>query len=536
MQFIIAHQLRELCKSDMEFAVLDVRERSPFSKEHVLLSSCVPLSQLELLVEDLVPRRATRVVVVGGGPADPYGLHERAAKRMQELGYTDVSVLEGGISGWRDAGFELFSGVGSYSKAFGEWVAEQYHTPSLTAREVQEQIQNRANHVILDCRPSDEYHRMTIPGSINAPGVDLLYRVHDAAADPGALVLVHCAGRTRSIIGTQSLLNAGIANPVAALENGTMGWELAGFDLEYGQTRSAPLPSRQGLARAKSCAAKIADRFGVGKISYGTLRQWLAAGGDRTLYVIDVRLPEEFAAGHLRESRNVQGGQLIQATDQYIGVFNARIVLVDDTEVRAVMTASWLKQMGWTEVYVLENGIRSLPLTRPAGKPQLPGLKQAKVLSCEDLRAQMADSGRKVALVDVALSSRYREQHIPGAWWGIRARLAVDLAKIGRVRTLVLTSEDGTLAHLAARDLQELHFAPEILVLEGGTTAWCKAGFPVAQGMERAVSEADDVWDRPYLSPEAPRRAKQAYLEWEYGLVAQIQRDGTAKYRFFGDA
>ena len=66
-----------------------------------------------------------------------------------------------------------------------------------------------------------------------------------------------------------------------------------------------------------------------------------------------MRDPGEFAAGHFPEAISAPGGQLVQATDIYAGTLGARIVLSDDKEVRALMTASWLKQMGWKDVYVL---------------------------------------------------------------------------------------------------------------------------------------------------------------------------------------
>ncbi|MGB7913616.1 MAG: rhodanese-like domain-containing protein [Desulfobaccales bacterium] len=533
MHYITAHQLKDLLKGDMEIALLDVRERNPFSREHLLRSSCVPLSQLEIIIGDLVPRLAAKIVLISEGPSDVWRLDERAALRLHELGYLDVSILQGGVSGWRDAGFELFSGVGSYSKAFGEWIAEKYHTPFITPAEEHQKVANHEKLFILDCRPTSEYHRMTIPGSSNAPGADLLYRVHDAVEDPATPIIVHCAGRTRGIIGTQSLVNAGIPNPVAALENGTMGWQLCGFELDYGQTRIAPGPSFAGLAKARDCAARVGERFGVRKVKYDTLKKWMSESGDRTLYVIDVRLPDEFAAGHLEGSRNVQGGQLVQATDEYISIFNSRLVLLDDTEVRATLTASWLIQMGWTDCWVLENGIIGLPLTQGPYKPRLPGLTKADTLTAGELAKLLQNPGKETVIIDVASSSHYKEKHIPGGWWGIRSRLGVDLSKIERLKTLVLTSEDGTLAHLAARDLKDIKFAPEVLVLDGGTTAWINAGLPTTQGMEQALSEADDTWYMPYMHPDAPEQAKREYLEWELGLVAQVERDGTAKFRTF---
>ena len=111
----------------------------------------------------------------------------------------------------------------------------------------------------------------------------------------------------------------------------------------------------------------------------------MAAAEARTTYLIDVRLPEEFGTGHLKGSRNIQGGQLVQATDEYIAVHNARIVLVDDTEVRATITASWLAQMGWPDVYVLEGGIGNLPLTRDPSRSLAPGFEKAVSVDPKEL-------------------------------------------------------------------------------------------------------------------------------------------------------
>lgn len=534
MKFVTAHQLKDMLESDMEIALLDVRERGPFSKEHLLLSCCVPLSQLETMIGDLVPRYSTKIIIMDEGPSGVYQLDKKAANRLTELGYTDISILRGGIAGWRNAGFKLFSGVNVLSKAFGEIVANTYETPFVNAQQEHDRIDNGEEHVILDSRPGNEYHRMTIPRSINAPGAELVYRVHDVVPDSSTLIVVHCAGRTRSIIGAQSLINAGIPNPVVALENGTMGWQLAGFELEYGQARFASPPSPQGLAKAKECAARVEAKFGVKKAAYPLLKDWMAQTDDRSLYLIDVRLPEEFEAGHLEGSRNVQGGQLIQATDEYIGVHNARVVLLDDTEVRAIMTASWLIQMGWPDVYVLENGVGNLPLVQGLHKPEVRGFEKADTLAPRELDEKLANS-EEVAVLDLASSACHSEQHVPRAWWGIRSRLGIELSKLPQTKTLVLTSEDGILAHLAARDLKALKFEPEVLVLEGGTKAWINAGLPTSKGMEQPLSELEDIWYMPYMFPDAPVRAKRGYLEWEIALAEQVERGCGVKFRKFSN-
>src|SRR5437588_3452816 len=135
------------------------------------------------------------------------------------------------------AGFELFRDVNSYAKAFGEMVESRRHTPSLSADEVAGLMASKANITVLDVRRFDEYATMNIPGSTSVPGAELVLRASHVAPDPNTTIVVNCAGRTRSIIGTQSLINAGVANKVVALRNGTIGWTLAKQTLEHGADR-----------------------------------------------------------------------------------------------------------------------------------------------------------------------------------------------------------------------------------------------------------------------------------------------------------
>jgi rhodanese-related sulfurtransferase len=183
------------------------------------------------------------------------------------------------------------------------------------------------------------------------PGAELVLRAGRAAPDPETTIIVNCAGRTRSIIGTQSLINAGIANEVRALRNGTIGWTLASHDLEHGADR------RGGIAasdEAKANARDVAYRAGVRHLDMSEAAA-LQAQTHRTLYRFDVRAQEEYAAGHLAGFRHYPGGQLVQEIDMTAPVRGARILLTDNMSVRADMTASWLAQMGW-EVYVLDGG------------------------------------------------------------------------------------------------------------------------------------------------------------------------------------
>jgi rhodanese-related sulfurtransferase len=351
-----------------EIAPLDVRDDARFAAGHILMARSTPLPQLGAWVHAILPRRSVPIVLIDDGD----GIVEQAATRLAAWGYGDIAILNGGMRAWRDAGFEVFSGVNVPSKAFGEYIEHRFHTPSISAEELKTKQEAGEDLVILDSRPWAEYQRMAIPGGVDVPGAELAYRVHDAAPSAKTLVVVNCAGRTRSIIGAQSLINAGVPNRVVALRNGTMGWELAGFQVERGADRRAPDVSAPGLARAREAVSRVAARFGVETIDRAALEHFRREADTRSLYLFDVRHPEEYEAGHLPGSLSAPGGQLVQATDRYVGALRARIVLIDDTGVRATMTASWLRQMGWDDVFVLGSWLDGAletgpePVQRPA--------------------------------------------------------------------------------------------------------------------------------------------------------------------------
>jgi rhodanese-related sulfurtransferase len=330
-----------------EIALLDLRHEAAFATGHPLFAANMAADRIALEAETRLPRKDAPVVVYDAGE----GLVPAAIDRLGALGYTDVRALEGGLQGWKRAGYELFQDVNSYAKAFGELVESRRHTPSLSAEEVSALISSKADIAVLDVRRFDEYETMNIPGSVSVPGAELVLRAARVAPDPRTTIIVNCAGRTRSIIGTQSLINAGVANKVVALRNGTIGWTLARQDLEHGADRRGGIGLFEG---AQTSAREVAYRAGVKHVTPEEAAT-LAAQTHRTLYRFDVRDREEYAAGHLAGFRHYPGGQLVQEIDMAAPVRGARILLTDNMGVRADMTASWLAQMGW-ESYVIVGG------------------------------------------------------------------------------------------------------------------------------------------------------------------------------------
>jgi rhodanese-related sulfurtransferase len=359
---ITPSQVRRALLLRDEIALLDLRHEAAYATGHPLFAANMATERIALEAETRLPRKDVPIVVYDAGE----GLVPQAADRFAALGYTNIRGLEGGLQAWQLAGYELFQDVNSYAKAFGELVESRRHTPSLPADEVARLMASKANIAILDVRRFDEYATMNIPGSVSVPGAELVLRAGRAAPDPETTIIVNCAGRTRSIIGTQSLINAGVANKVVALRNGTIGWTLAKQDLEHGADRRSEIGPFEG---ADKNAREVAYRAGVRHVDAEDASA-LQAQTSRTLYRFDVRTREEYTAGHIRGFRHYPGGQLVQEIDMAAPVRGARILLTDDKGVRADMTASWLAQMGW-ETYVLEGGYdRALEVGPPEVLPK----------------------------------------------------------------------------------------------------------------------------------------------------------------------
>lgn len=497
-QTITPSQLQQWLFDGQEIAVFDVREHGQYGEAHLFHGVNLPYSRLELEVRRLAPNPQVRLVIYD---QDGGEVAARAAARLHALGYSRVQVLEGGAQGWQAAGLQLFAGVHVPSKAFGELVEEASHTPHVTARQLAEWQARGEPLVVLDGRPFEEYRKMTIPGSICCPNGELGYRVHDLVPDESTPIVVNCAGRTRSIIGAQTLINLGLKNPIYALENGTQGWYLEDFQLEHGSTRRYAEQVSGDLTRQRLAARQLAERAGVVDVSADQVRGW-ADDAQRSLFLCDVRTAQEFAVGSLPGSQHTPGGQLIQSTDLYIGVRQARIVLVDSDGVRAPIVASWLRQLGH-EAYVLSGGIHSglaLPVLQPVAYEPLP------LISVQALALALND----VNLIDLRPSMVYRKGHIAGSQWSIRSLLKTDH------RPLVLVADDPAVAAFAAEGLSAR-------LLDGGFAAWAAAGLPVNEGPQTLPdAQCIDFLFFTHDRHSGNKDAARQYLAWEIGLLAQM--------------
>ena len=517
MNYINAKQLKTWIHDQQEIAVLDVREHGQYGESHLFFAVSLPYSVLELRARRLVPRLRTRIVAYGSQADSQTVL--AAVQALQRLGYENIHILDGGIEAWQAASFPVFAGVNLPSKTFGELAEHVYETPSVSAQQLHE-MQNDPNRklIVLDGRPIPEYRKMNIPGAICCPNGELALRASQLAADPDTTIVINCAGRTRSIVGAQTLINLGLPNKIYALENGTQGWYLSDYELEHQSDRLYPEqidPSALPSLREK--AAALIRRFDLVTCSFEQVSSWLQQADSNT-FLCDIRTGDEHAASQLPSLvQHTPGGQLIQATDEYIGVRKARIVLLDYDQIRAPVIASWLKQLGW-QVYLLPatEEIAALPdMAEPAF-----ALRRTRDLSTADAVA-FIKTHPAAAIIDTRPSMVFRTQHLKNATWAIRPTLAQRVPEDRQAPILLLGTETARLNVLAS-DLENAGYLDiQFAIADQAFFETC--GLPTASNDNnppdaQCIDFLFFVHDRHNGNKEAARK----YLEWETNLVSQI--------------
>jgi len=519
------HDVKQWLSDGQEIALLDVREHGQYGSGHPFFAVPCAYSIFEARVVDIVPNRATRMVLVD----DNDGVADLVVARAQSLGYTNVNIMAGGAPAWGAAGFTLYEGVNLPSKTFGEVLEVERHTPRMSSEDVVALAKEGANHVIVDGRPYAEYNKFNIPGGICCPNGELALRIKEIAPDPETTIIVNCAGRTRSILGAQTLIDFGVPNPVYALENGTQGWYLAGLEREEGATRRYPdAPGSEAELEALRSKAKTrTETTGVAYISADQADAWLG-DATRTTYVFDVRTHEEYAVDGVAGSRHAPGGQLVQATDQWVGVRGARMIVMDSDMVRAPMVANWLHQLGH-EVGVLEGGVASaqginLPQIASYTAETLPEMSPA------ELKSRLAAGS--VQVIDLRASAAYRNGHVEGAHWSVRSRL--DRIKLAPNQAVVIVAEDSMVASLAGQRLKELGVT-QLSTLTDAAAEWEAAGLNVVATPDTpADDERIDFLFHTFKRNDGSADDARAYLAWELGLVEQLDEQERASFHVAG--
>jgi len=527
-----AAALKSLLDRQATCAVIDVRDPGEYNDAHIPGSSLVPRRQLEFRMPRLVPWPGTQLIV-----CDDDGRRAAlAAATLESIGFTQVAVLAGGINRWTTEGYPTEWGVNVPSKDFGEKLQVVHHVAEMHPEELRARQQRGEKIVLLDSRTPEEHRRATIPGGRSAPNGEVALHIADLAPDPETTIVVHCAGRTRSIVGARLLQRMGYPK-VFDLRNGTMGWMMAGLELESGSTRvELPAPSPASLAKAEAFAAHIAGEDGVRSLSIPALRELMARADRENVYLIDVRTSDEYALGHIPGFQWFPGGQAVQRADDLVAVKNGQVVFACDGRVRATVAASWYRQMGFPNVHVIDGGTtawvaggqalarreatsgprgydegigEALPAGYDAAKAQL------EMLDPAGLEARRTGSQPPVVIF-VGTSRDFISGHVPGASWAPRGWLELSIGEIAPSKdsALVVTCANGLDSVLAGATLRALGYS-RVAALADGMKAWLRAGLTAERGLSGVMNPPKDV-----LTMGTDRTWAEAiqYLRWEEDL------------------
>jgi rhodanese-related sulfurtransferase len=529
VSYINAPALNELLASSEEFALLDVREAAAFSHGHLWLANTLPYSRLELKIRRFVPRTDTHVVLCD----DADGLAEQAAGKLKNMGYSEINILQKGIGGWREAGYDLVDGNYVIAHSLGYFIETQYGTPVITASELKSRLDNNEAIVIVDARSEQDYKNASIAGSISVPAAEVARRIPDLVKDSSTPVVVHCAGITRAALGAQGLLNCGIKNPIYSLINGTRGWDMIDGELLSDQPIDEIKPSGAAKAFSSAAAVKLARQHKLEYISVEQLAIWQTDNPKRTVYKIDVRSETEYQQGHLPRALWIPGGELVGMTIDHLATQNARLCLLAEHDcARAEITAFWMKQQGWQDVVIVGDWKDTVELqvgSEANPYPELDNLDLVLVTAqqCREL-LETADT----LLLDFSTSASHQNSHIPTAVWASRAQLFRQIEQLKDKTNIICSSEDGVIALLAASDLERLLGRP-VKVLRGGNRAWSSAGFELESGIDRILGEIDDIdkLTMTGIDRESILQWHEQGIRWRVGLYEQFKRDRPIQFQ-----
>lgn len=523
-------QLSELFTGTTPFALIDVREPGEYNSSHIPGSSLMPRRRLEFDLLAAVPHAGSLVVL-----CDDDGRRvSHAVATVESMGFYNVAWLDGGINRWVSLDYPTEWGVNVPSKDFGEKVEVVHHVPEIDAIELRARMDRGEKMVILDTRTPEEYRRFCIPGGRSVPGGELALRITDITSelDPDTTVVVNCAGRTRSIIGTRVLQRMGLDREVVGLKNGTSGWVLAGYELESGATRDRlPNVSSDGRAAAESYADRVAAEDGVRFLDVDGLDLLADRSVTESVYFIDVRTSDEYDRGRIPGFRWFPGGQCVQRSDDVAVVKNAPIVFCCDGKARATLTASWFRQLGHEEVYALDGGttawiadgrplesgmsIAALNDGSIAGDLESELLVEAR-RTVPTISARELDQDKPDVIIFVDTSQDFSRGHVPGSRWVPRGWLEWQISDHVKSNdaSIVVTCVDGRQSLLAAATLRQLGYA-STRALAGGMTSWQAARLPVEEGLSGVMRTPSDI---VFSGPDRTYADMQNYLRWETAL------------------
>ena len=516
--YISCEELLDLITSSSNFCLLDIRSKAEFNEKHILGSSSIPRSDLEFQLPRLIPYKQTKIILNDSDSKRSF----YSVAQLSHMGYLNVLVLEGGLDKWIADGYSYTEGMNVPSKTFGEQVLHTDDPPEITPEELFEMMENGEKLLLIDTRTPEEYSRATMPNSINIPNGELINRVPQLDKEFDGQIIIHCGGRTRSIIGASLMHTLGYKD-IISLKDGTMGWLLAGYELQYDNDVEDFVDTTPDFKKlAQELAENMRKQNSIQTIDHVELKNLFNQNIENNIYFIDVRTESEYKESHLSEFDWMAGGQLIQRTDETVAMKNARVILVCNDMTRSTVAAYWLKRMGYDNIQVVLGGMNEcssneFKFSSEFSKPNVDLPVNYKSISTNELLNSINNNENQTILF-LGNSANYNEGHIEKSYWLPKdwLEMYIQIVVPNNNDKVVLVCNDELRSALSTKILDDLGYSNTV-VLSGGLEAWKSNNLPLTTKSDNKYDYPDDV----FVHPLGNRELMLKYLTWEKALVQE---------------
>ena len=386
------------------FALIDSRERRDYVNGHWFGSINIPLSDFARSrsnsFRNLIPDTDFAVHILDWQDA----ASSEAITQLSAMGYTQVTAHKTALPDSHDADNKesgFVKGEYVWSKAFGEIVA---HSTALLEVTPAQYLADYQGAMLFDVRPTAEYREFTLPGSQSLPN-SLLLANADALAATGQVALLHCAGRTRSIIGACTLRAAGYNGPYAVFRGGTQAWQIDGYEREHNASRVFATDTE-----ASGVVEAFLRRWQIqySHVDDAGLAPFMADRAGHLLFDVsdDAAADQPLMHGVVK----ISGTNLIQQTDRSIARYHVPITLFDHgSGSRAAFAAYWLSTMG----FIVTVAYLDSPL---GGRHENPAPLDNRFTSVapDQIITWIA---KPVTMLDFRPSKAFARSHLKGSYW-----------------------------------------------------------------------------------------------------------------------
>ena len=344
MQYLEIEQAIKLLKNNKKnISFLDIRERKQYVHGFAFGSVNCPFSKFKYLIKELAPDLNTNLILIG---VKNNNQTNQIQKILTKFRYCRSYIIKGDYKNWKKHKFPLWAGEYTFSKAFGEWIEITSNIKNIYAKELNKIHKKNHNYLQIDARPKKEFEKFSLPQSVQCSGGELPCYINNKE-NLKKNYIVHCAGRTRSIIAYQTLKDFDFENKKYVLNGGTQNWVLNGYDRKFNnksKIKSTKINYKDDLKLANT----VAKKFNIPSTHIESKQ----ANSYNFQINSEIKNFKKIPGW-----KQVNATTLIQSTDKFISSTNTKVLIFSHIPSSAVFTVIWLRRMGYQAIWQKRNAL-----------------------------------------------------------------------------------------------------------------------------------------------------------------------------------